>query len=72
MGTSGTNDSIAQLYDLLNHIPVTKGNAKKIQEIKDAIGKNDLVKALDGIKELNEELKNRKKELKQKEAELCK
>ena len=68
MGTSGTNDSIAQLYDLLNHIPVTKGNAKKIQEIKDAIGKNDLVKALDGIKELNEELKNRKKELKQKES----
>ena len=32
MGTSGTNDSIAQLYDLLNHIPVTKGNAKKYKK----------------------------------------
>ena len=59
------NDSnVSQLYDLLNHIPVTKGNAKKIQEIKDAIGKNDLKKALEGIKELNEALQIRKQEIK--------
>ena len=51
MGTIDNN--VSQLYDLLNHIPVTKDNAGKIQEIKDAIGKNDLKKALDGIKELN-------------------
>lgn len=59
------NDSnVSQLYDLLNHIPVTKSNAKKIQEIKDAIGQNDLKKALDGIKELNEALQMRKQEIK--------
>ena len=60
-----TKDSnVSQLYDLLNHIPVTKNNASKIQEIKDAIGNNDLAKALDGIKELNEALKVKKTEMK--------
>ena len=68
MGTNGSNDSVSQLYDLLNHIPVTKGNAKQIQEIKDAIGNNDLSKALEGIKELNEAIKNKKKEIKQRES----
>ena len=34
MGTIDNN--VSQLYDLLNHIPVTKDNAAKIQEIKDA------------------------------------
>ena len=67
MGTNGSNDSVSQLYDLLNHIPVTKGNAKQIQEIKEAIGNNDLAKALKGIKELNEAIKNKKKEIKQRE-----
>ena len=64
MGTIDNN--VSQLYDLLNHIPVTKDNAGKIQEIKDAIGKNDLKKALDGIKELNIAIQNKKKELKKK------
>lgn len=63
-----TNDSnVSQLYDLLNHIPVTKQNASQIQEIKEAIMNNDLNKALDGIKELNEALKNKKKENKKRE-----
>lgn len=67
------NDSnVSQLYDLLNHIPVTKGNAKKIQEIKDAIGKNDLKKALDGIKELNEALQMRKQEIKRNQTKKAK
>lgn len=65
MGTIDNN--VAQLYDLLNHIPVTKDNAAKIQEIKDAIGKNDLKKALDGIKELNIAIQNKKKELKKRQ-----
>ena len=65
MGTIDNN--VSQLYDLLNHIPVTKDNAAKIQEIKDAIGKNDLKKALDGIKELNVALQNKKKELKKRQ-----
>lgn len=65
MGTTDSN--VTQLYDLLNHIPVTKDNASKIQEIKDAIGKNDLKKALDGIKELNVALQNKKKELKKRQ-----
>ena len=65
MGTTDSN--VTQLYDLLNHIPVTKDNAAKIQEIKDAIGKNDLKKALDGIKELNIALQNKKKELKKRQ-----
>ena len=68
MGANGSNDSVLQLYDLLNHIPVTKSNAKQIQEIKDAIGNNDLKKALEGIKELNEAIKNKKKEIKQRES----
>ena len=67
------NDSnVSQLYDLLNHIPVTKGNAKKIQEIKDAIGKNDLKKALEGIKELNEALQIRKQEIKKNQTKKAK
>lgn len=67
------NDSnVSQLYDLLNHIPATKGNAKKIQEIKDAIGKNDLKKALDGIKELNEALQMRKQEIKRNQTKKAK
>lgn len=67
------NDSnVSQLYDLLNHIQVTKGNAKKIQEIKDAIGKNDLKKALDGIKELNEALQMRKQEIKRNQTKKAK
>ena len=67
------NDSnVSQLYDLLNHIAVTKGNAKKIQEIKDAIGKNDLKKALDGIKELNEALQMRKQEIKRNQTKKAK
>lgn len=65
MGTIDNN--VSQLYDLLNHIPVTKDNAGKIQEIKDAIGKNDLKKALDGIKELNIAIQNKKKELKKRQ-----
>ena len=65
MGTIDNN--VSQLYDLLNHIPVTKDNAGKIQEIKDAIGKNDLKKALDGIKELNKAIQNKKKELKKRQ-----
>lgn len=65
MGTIDNN--VSQLYDLLNHIPVTKDNAAKIQEIKDAIGKNDLKKALDGIKELNIAIQNKKKELKKRQ-----
>ena len=65
MGTTDSN--VTQLYDLLNHIPVTKDNAGKIQEIKDAIGKNDLKKALDGIKELNVAIQNKKKELKKRQ-----
>ena len=65
-----TKDSnVSQLYDLLNHIPVTKDNAAKIQEIKDAIGKNDLKKALDGIKELNIAIQNKKKELKKRQTQ---
>ena len=67
MGTIDNN--VAQLYDLLNHIPVTKDNAAKIQEIKDAIGKNDLKKALDGIKELNIAIQNKKKELKKRQTQ---
>lgn len=67
MGTIDNN--VAQLYDLLNHIPVTKDNAAKIQEIKDAIGKNDLKKALDGIKELNIAIQNKKKELKKRKTQ---
>ena len=54
------NDSVKQLYDLLNHIPVTKNNAAKIEEIKNAIGNNDLAKALQGINDLNEALKIKK------------
>ena len=65
MGTIDNN--VSQLYDLLNHIPVTKDNAAKIQEIKDAIGKNDLKKALDGIKEINIAIQNKKKELKKRQ-----
>ena len=57
------NDNVKQLYDLLNHIPVTKNNASKIKEIKDAIGNNDLSKALQGINELNEALKIKKTEI---------
>lgn len=67
MGTIDNN--VSQLYDLLNHIPVTKDNAAKIQEIKDAIGKNDLKKALDGIKELNIAIQNKKKELKKRQTQ---
>ena len=67
MGTTDSN--VTQLYDLLNHIPVTKDNAAKIQEIKDAIGKNDLKKALDGIKELNIAIQNKKKELKKRQTQ---
>lgn len=67
MGTIDNN--VSQLYDLLNHIPVTKDNAAKIQEIKDAIGKNDLKKALDGIKELNIDIQNKKKELKKRQTQ---
>lgn len=67
MGTIDNN--VSQLYDLLNHIPVTKDNAAKIQEIKDAIGKNDLKKALDGIKELNIAIRNKKKELKKRQTQ---
>lgn len=67
MGT--IDNSVSQLYDLLNHIPVTKDNAAKIQEIKDAIGKNDLKKALDGIKELNIAIQNKKKELKKRQTQ---
>ena len=58
------NDSVKQLYDLLNHIPVTKNNAAKIEEIKNAIGNNDLAKALQGINDLNEALKIKKIEIK--------
>ena len=68
MGTNENNSNAMQLYDLLNHIPITKDNAEKVQEIKDAIGKNDLKKALDGIKELNNAIQNRKIELKQKQS----
>ena len=67
MGTIDNN--VSQLYDLLNHIPVTKDNAAKIQEIKDAIGKNDLKKALDGIKELNIAIQNKKKQLKKRQTQ---
>lgn len=67
MGTIDNN--VSQLYDLLNHIPVTKDNAAKIQEIKDAIGKNDFKKALDGIKELNIAIQNKKKELKKRQTQ---
>ena len=67
MGTIDNN--VSQLYDLLSHIPVTKDNAAKIQEIKDAIGKNDLKKALDGIKELNIAIQNKKKELKKRQTQ---
>ncbi len=68
MGTNENNSNAMQLYDLLNHIPITKDNAEKIEEIKDAIGKNDLKKALDGIKELNDAIKNKKIELKKKQS----
>lgn len=68
MGTNENNSNAMQLYDLLNHIPITKDNAEKVQEIKDAIGKNDLKKALDGIKELNNAIQNKKIELKQKQS----
>ena len=47
-------ENIKQLYALLDSIPSTKGNKKKIDEIKDLIKKGNFSSALDKIEKLND------------------
>ena len=49
------NDSEKKIYDIINQIPITPKNRKKIEEIKLAVQMGEYRVALTKLKELNKE-----------------